>query len=167
MGSCWPRRTGQDTSRHTAAGGQRSDSDPQRFFSTGSSAAEAAVLQGESLRIQTMSSWSIICGAWYEMLSGMKRFAEVSPSNTSSKIQNPNVFFSTNVKHATETQETAHYTETFTSDQNRFLLVCSLKTDAFMSSECMFTNVQVDNFHISFSSLLWVCVCKHILGLEC
>lgn len=33
-------------SRRTAAGGQRSDSDPQRFFSTVSSAAEAAVLQG-------------------------------------------------------------------------------------------------------------------------
>lgn len=47
-GSCWLQRTGRDTSRHTAAGGQRSDSDPQHFFSTVSSAAEAAVLQGES-----------------------------------------------------------------------------------------------------------------------
>lgn len=113
VGSCWLRRTGQDTSRRTAAGGQRSDSGPQRFFSTVSSAAEAAVLQGESLRIQTMSSWSIICCAWYEKLSGMKRFAEVSPSKMSSKIQNPNVFFSTNVKHATETQKTARYTELY------------------------------------------------------
>lgn len=45
-GSCWLRRTGQETSKHTAAGGQRSDSDPQHFSSTGSSPAEAAVLQG-------------------------------------------------------------------------------------------------------------------------
>lgn len=108
-GSCWLWRTGQDTSRHTAAGGQRSDSDPQRFFSTVSSAAEAAVLQGESWRIQTTSSWSIICSVWSETLSGVERFAEVSPSKMSSKIQNPNIFFSTNVKHATETQEPAHY----------------------------------------------------------
>lgn len=46
-GSCWLRRTGRDKSRHTAAGGQKPDSDPQHFFSTGSSAAEAAVLLGE------------------------------------------------------------------------------------------------------------------------
>lgn len=47
-GSCWLRRTGQDMSKHTVAGGQRSDSDPQHFSSTGSLPAEAAVLQGEA-----------------------------------------------------------------------------------------------------------------------
>lgn len=48
--------------------------------------------------------------AWSETLSGIKRFAEASPSEMSSKIQNPNILFSIKVKHGTETQETARYT---------------------------------------------------------
>lgn len=50
VGSCWLQRTGQDRSRRAAAGGQRSDSDPQHSSSTAPSAAEAAVLQGEARR---------------------------------------------------------------------------------------------------------------------
>lgn len=101
-GSCWLRRTGWDRSRHTAAGGQRSDSDPQRFVSTGSSAAEAAVLWGQGGSRRTLTTDSGI--------SGGKRFAEVSPSKASSKIQNPNILFNTNTKQAPETQETRDHT---------------------------------------------------------
>lgn len=47
MGSCWQWRTQQDTRKHIVAAARRSDSGHLHFFSTVSSTAEVAVLQGD------------------------------------------------------------------------------------------------------------------------